>query len=112
MKDNTSPNFDPSEVEEFFGTQSMCYFCGTTRSDRVMDANHTMKKRPPKGYNKEIMSSMFNLSPLCRDCHTNAPIHRRNRSLLKRTESHLRVMGFMPREKDKLFKEAHSRYYT
>lgn len=108
QSDTTSPKFDPAQIEEFFGSQSMCYFCGVKRA---VDPNHTLKKLPPKGYKKVIMSSMYNLSPLCRDCHTNAPIHRKNKALLSKTETHLNVMGFMPEVKDILFKEAHSRFY-
>lgn len=88
MKDAAS--FNRQDIIAVFGEFPSCLLCGR----RAEDVNHSLKR----GYNegirpddedREIMSSVFGASCLCRNCHSRGDIHRPEiqRTLLQKTKN-------------------------
>ena len=101
-------SFNKEEVEEFFGTAAMCYKCGMKRAQ---DPHHIMKRMPPKGNDRKMMSSLYNLSPLCRNCHDKGDLHRNPGPLLRKTRSWLKAAQYVDNKNDKKFLDTFSHYY-
>jgi len=111
MTDNAS--FNRQEAEEAFGRWSMCFKCS---KKRAQDLHHIMKKGYSLGFRKDdprrkMMSSLFNCSPLCGNCHSYGGIHRDDGILLRKTKQWLDTVHYIPNKIDAKFLDSFSHYY-
>jgi len=105
---NDPASFDRELARQCWGENPMCLQCGIKKAE---DLNHTLKRRPPKGHGRDIMSSLYNLSPLCRSCHSSGIIHRRHGALLRQTKHWLNAVQYIPDKIDDIFLDSFSHYY-
>lgn len=96
-------NFSQETRNLFIDVEYLCFLCGGNGQDSGgMELHHILGRES---------NSPYNASPLCKECHKIADnkgvssLNETQIKLLRKTEFHLGVMNYKPKEEDIVFLE-------
>ena len=69
--------FDQRDFEAVFRNAAVCVLCGIKAVDphHILGRGHKYGASPKRRDKRRVFSSIFNCSPLCRECHDIGSIH-------------------------------------